>query len=795
MNSRRVVLLTFSIVVAAIAAFGLSQTLASARTLEARVLGVPSTPSGDRDSRPGPLTATGIVRAPTTIITGATPQALAEAMGIQPAEIVAASLNGSDPRAAGIGMNPLGTHFPTAGETFVILSTGLAESAEWPNAEEDLSYELYGLFNSQLNDLVQLDLQLRVPAGRNCANVDFAFYSEEYPEWVGSEFNDTFTAELGGTDLTISGTEVIAPLNFAFDTAGNIMSVNTVFGLEADTGTTYDGGTSLLRAQMPVVPGTVVEIVFSVQDLGDSILDSAVFLDKFFWSEDTSCGGGAQEDTDGDGLLDQWEEEGVRVTVDGVDVFVDLPAMGADPMRKDIFVEIDYMVAEPGCAPFFDVCFSGHSHMPKPRAMEKIIYSFFLAPASNPDGSTGINLHVDYGPHGIMNPETLELWGSRSQSNALRHDSQLGSVNLLGQYRWSEFREIKRDNFSKARAPFFHYAVFAHDLGDSGTTSGLSRGIGASDFIVSLGSWDNVVGSVNDQAGTFMHELGHNLGLRHSGRVDLLDTNFKPNYLSVMNYAFQTRGLRVGGRDGFFDYSQFELATLDEDGLDESAGLNAGAPLSNYGTRYWCSMNAERVVDSVEAIDWNCDGDTADTGIQENINEGPAWRHDTRTSNLRSYHDWANLVFTGGAIGQPGADPLLPEETEVTEITYEEDATLTAEFAVSVASSGELILPADSAAVYTFTVSNLGESTDAYTVTLDLALGWADPDSVPAYLKLAAGESEEIPVVVKLPEPLVAGSAETLVLTAQSQENPRVEDSWTVDVYVPSRVFLPLVLR
>jgi hypothetical protein len=464
-------------------------------------------------------------------------------------------------------------------------------------------------------------------------------------------------------------------------------------------------------------------------------------------------------------------------------------------MRKDIFVEIDYMVAEPGCLPFVNVCFSGHSHMPKPRAMEKIIYSFFLAPVSNPDGSTGINLHVDYGPQGIMNPETLESWGSRSQSNSLRHDSELGSKNLLGQYRWSEFKGIKRDNFSEARAPFFHYAVFAHDLGDLGSTSGLSRGIGASDFIVSLGSWDSAVGTVNDQAGTFMHELGHNLGLRHSGRVDLLDTNFKPNFLSVMNYAFQTRGLRVGGKDGFFDYSRFELPTLDEDSLDETVGLNVGTSLSDYGTRYWCAMNDERVVNSVEAIDWNCDGDENDSGIQENINEGPDWRHDTRFGNLRSYNDWANLVFTGGAIGQPGADPQLPEETEVDEITYEQDVTLTAHYGVSVGSSGDLKLLTESTTAYTFTVTNLGVNTDTYTVTLDLALGWADPNSVPASVNLPAGASTEIPVVINLPSPLIAGSVETMMLTAQSQANPRMEDNWTVDVYVPAYVFLPLVVR
>src|SRR6185369_4859250 len=42
--------------------------------------------------------------------------------------------------------------------------------------------------------------------------------------------------------------------------------------------------------------------------------------------------------------------------------------------------------------------------------------------------------------------------------------------------------------------------------------------------------------AVQFEAGIVMHELGHNLGLRHGG---FEDTNYKPNYLSVMNYAFQ----------------------------------------------------------------------------------------------------------------------------------------------------------------------------------------------------------------------------------------------------------------
>jgi len=701
------------------------------------------------------------IRSFSTVITNTSAVELALAMGIQDADIITATLNGSDSLGVGISNQPVGTYFPTEGETFAILSTGLAESADLPNNEEDLSFELYGLYNTQGYDLVQLWLQLRVPNDRNCANLDFVFYSEEYPEWVGSEYNDTFTAELGGTNIIISGSQVTAPLNFAFDTSGKIMSVNTVFGLGSDTGTTYDGGTSLLRAQTPVVPGSVVDVVLSVQDLGDTIYDTAVFLDKFFWSDDGNCGAGAQVDTDGDGLLDIWETDGVTVRTDGIDTFVDLPAMGADPLHKDIFVEVDYMVGETSCIPFVDYCFSGHTHEPKFEAMQKVIYSFFLAPVPNPDGIDGINLHIDYGPQGIMNPVTLEHWGDLSESNALPHDEVIGSAGITG-YNWHDFKEIKKANFSKARAAFFHYAVFAHILGGpSPGTSGLSRGIGASDFLVTLGDWDASTGTVNQQAGTFMHELGHNVGLRHSGRKDLLDTNFKPNFLSVMNYAFQTRGLRVGGKDFFF----------------------------------WCAMNNENVVDKVDAIDWNCDAFSTDVDVKENINEGPIWRHDTRFSKLRSFNDWGNLVFTGGAIGQPGAEPVLPDETENNEITFEQDATLSTDFAVSVGSLADLSLVSTNTAVYTFTITNLGINTDTYTLTLNSVQGWSDLSTIPVTLTLSGGTYTILPIHIDLPGSNNPGIIETISLTAVSQSNHRLEDQHRIDIYTPAYIFLPLITK
>ena len=85
--------------------------------------------------------------------------------------------------------------------------------------------------------------------------------------------------------------------------------------------------------------------------------------------------------------------------------------------------------------------------------------------------------------------------------------------------------------------------------------------------MVSLGSWGpfnfgtakrtnwHNVGTLDQQSGTFMHEFGHNLNLRHGGRDN---TNCKPNYASVMSYPLQfsnpvnPRPLDYSGRSSAF---------------------------------------------------------------------------------------------------------------------------------------------------------------------------------------------------------------------------------------------------
>lgn len=226
-------------------------------------------------------------------VNAATAAQLAAAMEIPAANIVSATIGTSDPEGVGVSTTPLGRYFPRQGGTFAILSTGAAAAADTPDSAGNTGTVLNGLDSPAGHDMVQLRVVLAPPPGAQCLGFDFAFFSEEFPEYVGSAFNDVFLAELGGSNFTMVGNTVIAPNNFAVDPVGSQISVNNLFGVTSGTRSTYDGGTSVLRALAPL-PATAfptVELVLTILDQGDSIYDSAAMLDNFRFSA-TSCTSG-----------------------------------------------------------------------------------------------------------------------------------------------------------------------------------------------------------------------------------------------------------------------------------------------------------------------------------------------------------------------------------------------------------------------------------------------------------------------------------------------------------------------
>src|SRR5437660_11875108 len=97
-------------------------------------------------------------------------------------------------------------------------------------------------------------------------------------------------------------------------------------------------------------------------------------------------------DRDGDGLPDAWERHGVTIDGGAGPRFIDLPAMGADPMRPDIFLQIDWMAD------------AEHDQHPSPEAIQLVVEAFANAPWESPTGSVGIALHVDAGADSLLAP-------------------------------------------------------------------------------------------------------------------------------------------------------------------------------------------------------------------------------------------------------------------------------------------------------------------------------------------------------------------------------------------------------
>ncbi len=181
--------------------------------------------------------------------------------------------------------------FPTNGSTFAILTTGNAHLADDANLVGNSGQDLNGGGSTDGDhargntdfDVTILKVNLNVPEVSNCLTLDFKFLSEEYPEWIGTAYNDAFIAELDTSDWTTAGSTITAPHNFAFDTLGHVVSINSSGPLAMSpanaAGTTYDGATPLLSASTQITPGAHT-LYLSIFDQGDQIYDSAAFVDN-----------------------------------------------------------------------------------------------------------------------------------------------------------------------------------------------------------------------------------------------------------------------------------------------------------------------------------------------------------------------------------------------------------------------------------------------------------------------------------------------------------------------------------
>lgn len=319
----------------------------------------------------------------------------------------------------------------------------------------------------------------------------------------------------------------------------------------------------------------------------------------------------AHLDSDGDGLPDDWETNGYDADGDGA-VDIDLPALGANPLRKDLFVEVDWMTAA----------------APNAGIWAAIEDAFQNAPVLNSDGSQGITIHVDRGAGSGGGGGSIVTY-----ADGIRFDNLTPSAALT----YTNFYTVKQNNFDPDRLDIYRYCVFAWDSGHSAGSSGRAEDIFANDFYVSLGSWGATGQRADIQTGTFLHELGHTLNLRHGG---FENANSKDNYNSIMQYGngwTTCNGLnnvfspsQMGGIDvdcnllncdAVYTYSQGQRAALDESSLDENGG----------------------VCDDV-ARDWNANGGF-ESGVSADLNGSGT------LTVIRDHADWANIELNFRATG------------------------------------------------------------------------------------------------------------------------------------------------
>jgi hypothetical protein len=308
-------------------------------------------------------------------------------------------------------------------------------------------------------------------------------------------------------------------------------------------------------------------------------------------------------DSDGDGLLDSWETRGIDINKDG-QIDMHLQALGANWKHKDIFVEIDYMVSS-----------GSHSHRPDQGAIDNVIQAFSNAFIQNPDNDNGINLHV-FVDESLSHSDAISWW----------------TFDQMKATRFGTAAERTNQNNVDAKKQAFHYCIFAHS--QLGTTSGGSGEMPGNDFMITLGDWTGNTGTREEQAAIFMHELGHNLGLRHGGGDDV---NYKPNYISVMNYLFTTDDYNTGRT---LDYSWGDLDPLNEASLDEFRGIGSS------DKTIWVSPNGTLCSSGgYWEIDWNFDGNIS-RNVAVNINNHVGLNYVSPAGqNLTDYDDWSNLVY------------------------------------------------------------------------------------------------------------------------------------------------------
>ena len=349
-------------------------------------------------------------------------------------------------------------------------------------------------------------------------------------------------------------------------------------------------------------------------------------------------------DSDRDSLCDTWEvPSGLRISYNGhiytyycgTTVTDPTQPLGSqanpDPIcpsttKKDVYVEADWM---PG-------------HKPSQTVINDIVNAF---------SAKGIRLHIQLDENIGYHADTIYFNDPTGNNLDFYHIKKtfFGTMtdrtycpSSVGSPGSSQCIGYISDILT-AKRQAFHYMLFVHSYAENPGSSGIAEIMG-NDFIVSLGApgFTGSVGSVDEQEGTFMHELGHNLGLDHAGPIGTGAANpypnCKPNYPSVMNYIYQFSDFvpRI------LSYSSGTNPQLDQTNLDENTVMTP-TPSENLVVGPLPAM-----ITPPGPVDWDktIPGQTGVSAQIDNFQPQIPDCNPQGTSNtLTDYNDWNLLAY------------------------------------------------------------------------------------------------------------------------------------------------------
>ncbi|MCH7545792.1 MAG: hypothetical protein IID30_05240 [Planctomycetes bacterium] len=345
-------------------------------------------------------------------------------------------------------------------------------------------------------------------------------------------------------------------------------------------------------------------------------------------------------DADRDGLLDSWETTGIPyINGSGLDLLYVLP--GADPNHKNLYVEVDLDI----------------SQVFPPASQQMVVDAFAQSPVSNPDGVSGVTLHILYDEDLIDAAFFTTFPGGHPDAGwAVEFDG------LKAAHFGTPAERLVSDPAAllEAKAKAYRYCIFADKIDDGSLGTAELPG---NDMFLTLGEFSSP--PINTKiASTFMHEFGHTLGLGHGGGDGI---NGKPNYISIMNYMF-TFPYNFSTSFWTLDYSRFQLPTLNESNLDETVGVN---PSNISYLNFWAAHGYEKpdggggftrggiLISLVPGlpIDWNTNGTNTDPSAIQDLNYMGNAAPFAGVSNpsypqlLIGQDDWANLAYAIGTSG------------------------------------------------------------------------------------------------------------------------------------------------